>query len=102
VGRLEDLDDGLPRNRRPPAQPAHGGALRPPFLRQTPEFGMARGDRRKIEAIGFDDAALRVALSVALAVRAIFHRHQAELDQAAVDFLDLRWREAERLLLHRG
>jgi hypothetical protein len=63
---------------------------------------MAPGDRRKIEAIGFDDAALRVALSVALAVRAVFHRHQAELDQAAVDFLDLRWREAERFLLHRG
>ena len=40
--------------------------------------------------------------AVALAVRAVLHRHEAELDQAPVDFLYLRRRQAERFLLHRG
>ena len=66
------------------------------------EFGVARGDRRQIEAVGLDNAALGVALAVALAVRAVLHRDEAELDQAAVDLLDLRRRQAERLLLHPG
>ena len=61
-----------------------------------------RGERREIEAVGFDDKPLLVAPSVALAVRAVLHGDQAELDQAAVDGLDLRRREAERLLLHGG
>ena len=45
---------------------------------------------------------LRIALAVALAVRAVLHRDETELDQAAVDRLDLGRRETERLLLHPG
>ena len=35
---------------------AHRGAFSPSLLRQSHEFGMARGDRRQIEAVGLDDA----------------------------------------------
>ena len=38
--------------------------------------------------------------AIALAVRAVLHRDEAELDKASVGFLDLRRRQAERLLLH--
>ena len=43
-----------------------------------------------------------VATAVALAVRAVLHGDQAELDQVVVDLLGLRGPEAERLLLHLG
>ena len=39
---------------RSPQSP-HDGALRPPLLRQTQEFGMACGERRQIDAVGLDD-----------------------------------------------
>ena len=79
---------------------ARRSALPSSASRTNSAWRAAIGD--KIEAVGFDDAALRVALAVALAVRAVLHRDEAELDQAAVDLLDLRRRQAERLLLHRG
>jgi hypothetical protein len=45
-GRLEDLGDALPGNRRPPAQPAHQLTRLARLLGQTDELRMARGDRR--------------------------------------------------------
>jgi hypothetical protein len=80
----------------PAAQPPHGGALRPPLLRQTQEFGVAHRDRRKIEAVGLDDMpTFLVPAAIAFAVRAVPHGDQAQLDQAVVRFLDLRRRTAE-------
>ena len=64
--RLKDLRDGLARDRRPPAQAAKSGALRPALLRQAAEFGMAHGNRRQIKPVGLDKpAGLRMALAVA-------------------------------------
>ena len=48
------------RDRRPAAQPAHRAALRLCLLRQPHEFSVARGDRRKVEAVGLDDMAFRM------------------------------------------
>src|SRR3954468_7104085 len=89
-GGLEDLDNGLARDHRPPPQPAHGAALRPALLRYLDEFGMALRHRREIEAVGFDNAPLRVADAVALAVRGVLHRHETGLDQLSVGCLSLR------------
>ena len=68
------------------------------FFRQAHEFGMAHGEQRQIEAVGFGDAAafvVGVAMAVALAVWTVLHGDEAELDQTAVDFLDLGAFEAE-------
>src|SRR3954470_567946 len=101
-GGLQDLDDGLARNRRPPPQPAHDTALLLPFLRETAEFRVPDGNGREIEAIGFSDAPLRITMTVTLAVRAVLHADQTELDKLSVGRLDLRWRQAERFLLRPG
>ena len=85
---FEDLGDALPRDRRPPAEPAHLLPLRFRIRRQPREFGVARGDRRQVEAVRFDDLALGVAFAVAFAVRAVLHGDQASLDQGAVHCLD--------------
>ena len=77
---------------------ARRSALASAAMRQN--SAVTCGDGREIEAVGFDDAALRIALAIALAVRAVLHADEAELDQAAIDCLDLRRRQAERLLLH--
>ena len=58
--------------------------------------------RRQIEPVGLDDPALPVASAIAFAVRAVFHRHQAELDQVPVDRLDLGRRKAKGVALQRG
>ena len=96
------LNDPLARDRCPPAQPPHRLALRPPLLRQPHELCMTGGERREIEAVGLDDAAFRLAHPITLPVWRVLHRHEAELDEAAVDFLDLRRRQPEGVLLHRG
>ena len=63
---------------------------------------MARRDRRQIKTVGLDNPSFGVALAVALAVRAVLHRHQAGLDQAAVEPLRLTFRQTECLLLQQG
>jgi leucyl-tRNA synthetase len=80
----------IPRDRRPPAEPAHLLPLRLRLRRQPGEFGVARGDRRQVEAVRFDDLAPGVAFAVAFAVRAVLHRGQPGLDHGTVDRLHLR------------
>ncbi len=63
---------------------------------------MRREQRRQIEPIGLDDPALPVAFAIAFAVRAVLHRHQAELDQLAIDRLGLGAAEAKGVALQRG
>src|SRR6185369_5163435 len=99
---LQDLDDAVAGDRGAAAQlpllsplcPGRGGYL--------DELGMARSQRRQVEAIGLGDAPLVVAPAVALAVGAVLHADQAGLDQPAVERLDLSPRQAERLLLRGG
>lgn len=69
---------------------AHRGAFGPSLLRQSHEFGMGRSDRWQIEAAGLDDApGLLDPAAVALAVGAVFHRDEAELDWGTIGFIDL-------------
>ena len=70
-----------------------------PCVRYRLKLRHAREQRRQIEAVGLDDPALSVASAVALAVRAVLHGDQAELDQLAVERLDLGLRKAKRLPL---
>ena len=64
---------------------------------------MACRDRRQIEAVGLEDpAGLLVPAAIALAVGAVLHCDQAELDQLVIDLLGLRGPETERFLLHLG
>ena len=64
---------------------------------------MACRERREIEAVGLEDpAGLLMPPAVTLAVGAVLHCDQAELDQMVIDFLGLRGPETERFLLHLG
>jgi hypothetical protein len=66
------------------------------------ELRPACGQRCQVEAVGLDNAAVRVAPAVAFAVRAIPGGDQPKFDQMAVKRLDLGRAKAERLLLQCG
>jgi hypothetical protein len=95
---IRNLGNDLARDRRPPAQATHGRAFRSFLLRQPHEFGVARGDGRQIEAVGFDDASgLFVPAAVAFAVDAAFYRDKAEFDWSTVGFLIFRPKVVDRV-----
>jgi hypothetical protein len=49
------------------------------LLGQADELGMACGDRREVEAIGFNDVASTITAPAALAVRTVLHGDQPGL-----------------------
>jgi hypothetical protein len=76
IGRLKyrHLDTQAARRRLP----AHQLTLFARLLSHADELRMACGNRREVEALGFDDIPSGIAASVALAVRTVPHGDQYE------------------------